>query len=197
MTEAIAEPGRGLSTAEPVPDTRPDPITAAGLAALATAESLARQAMAANTLRAYRADWTHFSTWCARTGLSPIPAAPTTIAGYLASQASSHAPTTIRRLAAISQMHRFNNLSFSASDAVIRSTWKGLLRRHGRPVEKAAAIGLADIQKLVATCDDSPAGQRDRALLLIGFAGALQKSILGASLSLLWSTRSSPPLPPR
>jgi hypothetical protein len=53
MTDAIAEPGRGLTTAGPAPETLVEPITAAGLAALATAESLARQAMAANTLRAY------------------------------------------------------------------------------------------------------------------------------------------------
>ena len=47
-------------------------------------------------------------------------------------------------------------------------------------MSKAAAISLADIRKLVATCDDSPAGQRDRALLLIGFAGALRRSELVA-----------------
>ncbi len=52
--------------------------------------------------------------------------APTTLAAYLASQAECHALTTIRRrLAAISQMHRFNNLPFSADHVVIRTIWKG------------------------------------------------------------------------
>jgi integrase len=181
MSEAIAAPGRALTAAEPGQHTPAEPLTAVGLAALAAAETLARQAMAASTLRAYRADWAHFASWCASAGLAPIPAAPTTVAGYLASLAESHAPTTLRRrLAALAKMHRFNNLPWPAGHAVIRATLRGLLRRHGRPVEKAAAIGLSAIQKLVATCGDSPAGQRDRALLLIGFAGALRRSELVA-----------------
>ena len=182
MNATESEPGREISTNRAEPEPATDPLaTAAGLAALAAAEGLARQSMAPATLRAYRADWTHFTQWCASVGLSPIPAAPTTLAAYLASQAESHAPTTIRRrLAAISQMHRFNHLPFSASHAVIRTTWKGLLRRHGRPVDKAAAIGLPTIRQLVATCNDSPAGHRDRALLLIGFAGAFRRAELVA-----------------
>ncbi len=56
----------------------------------------------------------------------------------------------------------------------------GLLRVHGRPQHKAAALTLAMLRQLVATCDDSPRGRRDRALLLIGFAGALRRSELVA-----------------
>jgi site-specific recombinase XerD len=83
--------------------------TAAGTAALAAAQALARKATSAATLRAYRADWTHFSQWCATHGFVPVPAAPATVGAYLASLADSHAPTTLRRrLAALGKMHRFN-----------------------------------------------------------------------------------------
>ncbi|MGH9289487.1 MAG: hypothetical protein ACRD0V_14560 [Acidimicrobiales bacterium] len=34
------------------------------------------------TLRAYRTDWTAFSTWCDRRGLQALPASPETIAAY-------------------------------------------------------------------------------------------------------------------
>ena len=40
-------------------------LTPAGEAALAVAQALAKKATAPATLRAYKADWTHFSQWCA------------------------------------------------------------------------------------------------------------------------------------
>jgi integrase len=56
----------------------------------------------------------------------------------------------------------------------------GAYREHGRPAQKAAALTLAMLRRLVATCDTSARGRRDRALLLIGFAGALRRSELVA-----------------
>jgi hypothetical protein len=46
------------------------------------------------------------------------------------------------------------------------------LRTSGRPVRKAAALSLVQLRQLLATCDGSARGRRDRALLLFGFAGA-------------------------
>ena len=59
--------------------TAAQPLTAAGLAALAAAQALVKKATAAATLRAYKADWTHFSHWCAARGSVPVPAAPQTV----------------------------------------------------------------------------------------------------------------------
>jgi hypothetical protein len=69
------------------------PLSAAGAAALAAAQALARNATAAATLRAYKADWTHFSQWCAAHGFVPVPAAPDIVGAYLASLAAIHAPS--------------------------------------------------------------------------------------------------------
>jgi integrase len=155
--------------------------TAAGQAALAQAQELARQAAAPATLRAYKADWQHYAAWCARSGFVPVPAEPATVGAYLASLAESHAPTTIRRrLAAIGKMHRFNDLPWTPSHRDIQEPLRGLLRQYGRPVQKAAALTLEMLRRLVATCDNSARGRRDRALLLFGFAGALRRSELVA-----------------
>ncbi len=154
---------------------------AAGEVALAAAQALARKAAAPATLRAYKADWTHYAAWCAAHGFVPVPAAPATVGAYLASLATSHAPTTIRRrLSAIGKMHRFNDLPWNPGHRDIQAPLGGLLRQHGRPVRKAAALSLATLRQLVATCDRSARGRRDRALLLIGFAGALRRSELVA-----------------
>jgi integrase len=153
--------------------------TPAGQAALASARALARKATAPATLRAYKADWTHFSQWCAAHGFVPVPAAPTTVGAYLASLAASHAPATIRRrLAALGKMHRFNDLPWNPAHRDIQGPLQGVLRSHGRPPQKAAALTVPMLRQLLATCDDSARGRRDRALLLFGFIGALRRSEL-------------------
>src|SRR6201996_5575325 len=154
-------------------------LTPAGQAALDAAQALAKKATAAATLRAYKADWTHFSQWCEAHGFTPVPAAPATVGAYLASLAETHAPTTIRRrLSAIGKMHRFNDLAWNPAHRAIQGPLQGVLRTHGRPVRKAAALTLTMLRQLLATCDASARGRRDRALLLFGFVGALRRSEL-------------------
>jgi integrase len=131
------------------------------------------------TLRAYRADWDHYAAWCAAAGLVPVPAAPETVGAYLASLAGSHAPSTIRRrLAALGKVHRFNVLPWDTAHRAIQAPLQAVLRAQARPPDKAAALTLPMLRRLVATCDASARGRRDRALLLFGFAGALRRSEL-------------------
>src|SRR6201996_1972368 len=154
-------------------------LTPAGQAALDAAQALAKKATAAATLRAYKADWTHFSQWCATHGFMPVPAAPATVGAYLASLAGSHAPTTIRRrLSALGKMHRFNDLAWNPAHRDIQGPLQGALRSHARPPQKAAALTLPMLRELLATCDQSARGRRDRVLLLFGFVGALRRSEL-------------------
>jgi integrase len=170
----ILPPGGALpaAAAAPVP-------TPSGQVALAAAQALAKRATAAATLRAYKADWTHFSKWCAAHGFVCVPAAPATVGAYLASLAASHAPTTIRRrLAALGKMHRFNDLPWNPAHRDIQGPLQGVLRAHGRPVHKAAALTLPMLRAILLTCDQSTRGRRDRALLLFGFVGALRRSEL-------------------
>jgi integrase len=154
-------------------------ITPQGEAALKTSDAYARKAAAPATLRAYRSDWQHYKKWCVECGFEPTPSSPETVGAYLASLAETKAPTTIRRrLAAIAKMHKFNNWPWNSSDLHIQDRLKGVLREHGRPVKKAVAITMPILRKLLDTCDFSARGARDRALILIGFAGALRRSEL-------------------
>jgi integrase len=185
MAESSPDPEPALSghvvvSAEPRPPDRALPApTETGQAALAAAQAMSRQASAPATLRAYKADWQHFAEWCAAHGFVPVPAAPATVGAYLVSLANTHAPSTIRRrLSALGKMHRFNDLPWNPSHRDIQQSLQGLLRAHGRPPRKAAALTLTMLRQLVATCDASARGRRDRALLLFGFAGALRRSEL-------------------
>ena len=147
----VAQEAAVVSRTTAVPDPR---VTASGEAALAQAQALARRAAAPATLRAYKADWTHYASWCAQAGFVPVPAAPATVGAYLASLGETHAPTTIRRrLSAIGKMHRFNDLPWNPAHRDIQEPLRGLLRQHGRPPQKAAPLTLAMLRRLLATCD--------------------------------------------
>ena len=76
---------------------------------------------------------------------------------------------------------------------------RGIGRTHGGPPKRAQALATEEIQRLVAVCDDSVAGLRDRALLLVAFAGALRRSELCAieMEHITWRTRSIELLIPR
>ena len=139
----------------------------------AAARSYARTALSGSTLRAYRSDWAAFRDWCSIAGLTSLPAEPETVASYLATLAHTHKRATLRRkIVAIGQVHQLAGHVWNASHPLIRATLRGILRQHGLPRRQAQALGIVEIRKLVSTCDGSLTGLRDRALFLLGFAGA-------------------------
>ncbi len=155
----------------------PDAIAARAEAALARAETYARTADAANTLRAYRSDWIHYASWCEAHGFVCAPAAPETVGAYLADMATTLSPATLRRrLAAIGKMHRYNTLPWDPADQAIQRPLRGILRAHAQAPRQARALSLDHLRALLQTCDLSARGRRDRLLLLLGFSGALRRS---------------------
>ncbi len=145
------------------------------------ARDYARAARAANTRRAYRADWADFTTWCQERGRGALPAAPETVALYLADRAAHCKTSTLqRRLVAIAQAHKAAELESPTTHASVRAVWSGIRRTHGTAqVGKQAAV-TADVRAMVATLPDALPGWRDRALLLLGFAGAFRRGELVA-----------------
>ena len=150
-------------------------------AALAIAKSKAYQtaADAPATLRAYAADLAHFVAWCEAHGFQPMLASPETVGAYLAAAGLGYAlPTLRRRVAAIARAHRIAKQPLDTRHPAIRETLRGIARTHGEPARRSAALTTEEIRRLVEVCGDDLAGLRDRALLLIGFAGALRRSEL-------------------
>jgi len=131
------------------------------------------------TLRAYAADLANFKAWCEAHGFEPMPASPETVGAYLAAAGLGYAlPTLRRRVAAIARAHRIAKHPLDTRHPAIRETLRGIGRTHGAPARRSAALTTAEIRRLVEVCGDDLAGLRDRALLLIGFAGALRRSEL-------------------
>ena len=145
--------------------------------AVEAAKAYAKRALADETLRAYRTDFADFEAWCAASGVVPLPAPPAAVAAYLASMAATHSRSALdRRLAAIGHAHRLRDLDWTPGHPAIRNTLKGIRRLHGSRVRQASALTSAELRRLVAGCGSDLTGVRDRALLLLGFAGALRRS---------------------
>jgi len=166
----------------------------AGTAVLAAADEAARgyanRSRAASTWRAYEGDWRRFSSWCSATSLSPLPAEPRTVARFLAVEASPSAdrpnglaPSTLRRrLAAIRLMHLGARLVSPHAAPEVGEVLRGIVnaRRHV-PAGRTRPVLDDDIRCMVDALDlRSLVGLRDRAVLLLGFAGALRRSELVA-----------------
>jgi integrase len=154
--------------------------TPAALAAtVAEADAYHAQARAAATLRAYRADWRAFEVWCATYELATLPAAPGTVALYITEMARRAKVSTItRHLASIVQAHKEQWHDSPARAAVVQNVLKGIRRAKGTAPSQKAAADIAIIRAMVATLDTTLQGIRDRAILLIGFAGAFRRSEL-------------------
>jgi site-specific recombinase XerD len=137
------------------------------------------KAKAANTLAAYRSDWNDFTSWCTRCNLESLPATPATVTLYITDLAERCKPSTItRRLATISQAHQQAGHTTPTTAPVVRDVLQGIKREKGTaPAAKAAAV-TAIIRAMVDTVGDDLKSTRDRALILLGFAGAFRRSEL-------------------
>ena len=155
---------------------------------------------APSTVRAYTADWKHFSLWCTARQQVPMPAMPELVGDYLSDLGEGYARATLRRkVAAIARANRLAGYPLDTRDTSIRDVLRGIGRTHGAPPKRAQALATEEVQKLVATCTDDPAGLRDRALILVAFAGALRRSELCAIEveHITWKPRSLELLIPR
>ena len=140
-----------------------------------------RASKAANTLRGYQSDWREFCRWCEGHSISPLPATVETVAAYIADCASRLKVGSIqRRLNAIAEAHKATGLESPTHAPLVTNTMKGIRRTKGTaPAQKAAAL-TDDIRVMVGATSSGVIGARDRALILLGFAGAFRRSELVA-----------------
>ena len=149
------------------------------------AQAYQRMAKAENTRNAYRAAVRAWCDWCAKHDLPPLPACGPDVAAFLAAERRrGMTPNTIDlRRAAIRYMHRAAGCPVPTDDACVSETVAGIRRdaaAKGEAPEKKVAATAAILQQLLAAIPDDLRGKRDRAILLVGFAGALRRSELAA-----------------
>lgn len=148
---------------------------------------------ATNTRKAYRSDFGHFADWCSHTStttgtdVEPLPAAPATVWLYLSAlvaddNAANYKVATLeRRLSAIKWMHETNEHPSPTTHTRVRELIAGIRRTYGAPKHQVEPLSTDQLARMINVLDlDTPAGLRNRALLLFGYASAMRRSELAA-----------------
>ncbi|MFH1517155.1 MAG: site-specific integrase, partial [Pseudomonadota bacterium] len=132
-----------------------------------------------NTRRAYRAGWRAFTAWCRRHDLGFLPAAPVTVAAYVADRAGELKVSTLElRLSAIRHAHDLAGHDSPTNSREVAVVMQGIRRQHGRTPKKKHALLVGDIMAIAGRLSEDLRGHRDRALLLLGFCGGFRRSEL-------------------
>jgi site-specific recombinase XerD len=140
---------------------------------LEEAAGYARAEKAAATRRAYRSDFNLFRSWCEIKRICALPAAPETVAAFLAAEANRAKKTSTigRRLAAIRYAHKLAGHEPPTNSEAVKATLRGIRRTTGSaPIRKIPATADRVVAMVDKTETDAK-GLRDRAILLLGFAG--------------------------
>lgn len=161
--------------------------------------------LAPNTDRAYTGDLRYYQAWCKAAlgrplsypvtavdvlrfiedhtgGMTPEVDASLVDEG-IKGRPGRHAVSTIhRRVLALGRSHRLQGLPNPCDDPSIkRALRRAAKRAASMPVRRHKPINGEVLDALLATCDDTLRGQRDRALLLVAFAsGGRRRSEVAA-----------------
>ena len=143
-----------------------------------------KNSKALNTLRAYKSDYKDFASFCLRNGFKSMPSEPKIISLYLTYLSKSCKFSTLkRRLASISVIHKLSGRYIDTKHPMITENLMGIKRIKGS-YQKAKKPILINELKLIVNVIDKDKNEENRfknkALILIGFAGGFRRSELVA-----------------
>lgn len=193
IVDVVMEMGRQAGDAEKAPSPPlpavSTPRLPAHLDALADrARDYVEAASSVNTRRAYASDWKHFSSWCRRQGFALMPPDPQTVGLYITALASGtdtgtatgakkSVSTIERRLSSLTWNYAQRGLTLDRKDRHIATVMAGIRNKHAAPPRQKEAVLPEDLIAMLETLDRGTLrGLRDRAMLLLGFAGGLRRS---------------------
>jgi integrase len=137
-------------------------------------QRLIAASLSEGTKKGYQQDIAHFEAWG-----GSIPASAETIAAYLADLATSYKTATIvRRVTALSKAHDAMGAANPTKSELVRATMRGIKRTLGTASKEAKPILREDLFQMLDCMGDGTKDMRDKALLLLGFAGAFRRSEL-------------------
>jgi site-specific recombinase XerD len=138
-----------------------------------------------NTLRAYESDYKDFSAFCLKNNFSSMPADPKIISLYLTHLSQTSKFSTLkRRIASISVIHKLKDHYIDTKHPIIRENLLGIKRLKGSNQKAKKPILINDLKQIIDVITKlnikETRKKRDKALILIGFAGGFRRSELVA-----------------
>lgn len=167
------------------------------------AADLAQKGVPENTRRALKSDWKQFNTWSEQEAAPSLPSNPMVVCAYirhLFNDGKKHS-TIKRHVASIAKMHRIESdktpehpTPEPTKSELIKVMLRGVKReinenkdeetpkeresRQKRRAEQKKALTIEHVRVLMPTIPNDARGIRDKALILLGFAGAFRRSEL-------------------
>ena len=136
-----------------------------------------KNSKANNTLRAYQSDFKDFSSFCAKNSFSSLPSQPKIIALYITNLSKKSKFSTLkRRIASISVIHKLKGHYLDTKHPIIMENLHGIKRTLGSRQKAKKPILINDLKLIIKAIDKKKI--RDKALILIGFAGGFRRSEL-------------------
>ena len=154
-----------------------------------------KNSKAANTLRAYKSDYKDFGAFCIKNGFSSMPADSKILSLYLTHlSATSKFSTLKRRIASISVIHKMKGHYLDTKHPIIMENLHGIKRTLGSRQTGKKPILINELKLIINVIDEikikaktglveakvksSNVKRRDKALILLGFAGGFRRSEL-------------------
>ena len=145
-----------------------------------------KSSKAANTLRAYKADYKDFARFCVKHGFKSLPTEPKTLTLYLTHLSQTSKFSTLkRRLATISVIHKISGHYIDTKHPMITENLMGIKRVKGSYQKAKKPILINELKSIINVIDkdqNEKIRAKNRALILIGFAGGFRRSELVAIL---------------
>ena len=143
-----------------------------------------KSSKALNTLRAYKADYKDFASFCIKNGFKPMPSEPKIISLYLTYLSKSSKFSTLkRRLASLSVIHKLSGHYIDIKHPMITENLMGIKRIKGSYQKAKKPILINDLKLIVDVIDKDKNEEnrfKNKALMLVGFSGGFRRSELVA-----------------
>ena len=137
-----------------------------------------------NTLRAYKSDFCDFEKFCSNFGFKSIPSDPKVISLYLTDLSNKSKFSTLkRRLASINVIHKIKGFHIDIKHPIITENLIGIKRKIGSYQKGKKPILINNLYQIIDLIDNKQINKslqslRDKAIILLGFAGGFRRSEL-------------------
>ena len=138
-----------------------------------------------NTLRAYESDYKDFTAFCIKNNFNPLPTNPKILSLYLTNLSQTSKFSTLkRRIASISIIHKLKGHYIDTKHPIIMENLLGIKRQKGSNQKAKKPILINDLKIIIDVINKDKIKEnrklRDKALILVGFAGGFRRSELVA-----------------
>ena len=142
-----------------------------------------KSSKANNTLRAYKSDFKDFCGFCAKHGFHSLPTEPKVVSLYLTHLSKNSKISTLRRrLVSIGMVHKLKGHYLDTKHPIIIENLLGIKRVKGSYQKGKKPILINHLKSIINVIDEQKIDEikkaRDKALLLVGFAGGFRRTEL-------------------